>query len=171
MEIISKIIQQLPPIWPRLLILAVLIGLVALPHTRRILKRGAGGKQKLDRAKQLLELRKLEIQVEAMRAEHPNVPESALDEEIRLLLAKPPDPTVDDTPPLAWVERMKLAGYATLAFLVLSVLVMGFSGRREGSELATFAFREVLVLVPCALIASAIPTRNRWVKMSSPASA
>ncbi len=39
---------------------------------------------------------------------------------------------------------------------------MGVSGRREGVELFTLVLKELLVIVPCALIASAIPAPNRW---------
>lgn len=46
--------------------------------------------------------------------------------------------------------------------MLFGVLAAGLSGRREGVELFTVALRELLVIIPCALIASAIPARNRW---------
>ena len=38
MEILIQIFKQIPPFWPRLAVLIVLILLVALPQTRRLLR-------------------------------------------------------------------------------------------------------------------------------------
>ena len=61
MEVIIQIIKQLPPIWPRLAVLIGLILLVALPQTRRILTRAGPGAKRLERAKELLAVRKLQV--------------------------------------------------------------------------------------------------------------
>ena len=162
MEVIIQIIKQLPPIWPRLAVLVALIALLALPQTRRILTRRGPGTQRLQRAKDLLAVRKLQVEVAALRAAHPEVGDSILDEQIEGILVAPVEEDEDAGPPLTWMERLKLAGAGALGFMLFGVLAAGLSGRREGVELFTVALKELLVIIPCALIASAIPARNRW---------
>jgi hypothetical protein len=161
-EVIIQIIKQLPPIWPRLALLIGLIVLVALPQTRRILTRRGPGNQRLQRAKDLLAVRKLQIEVEALRAANPEVGDSILDEQIEGILAAPVEEDEEASPPPRWAERLKLAGAGGLGFMLFGILAAGLSGRREGIELFTVALKELLVIIPCALIASAIPARNRW---------
>jgi hypothetical protein len=156
MEIVIQIFKQLPPFWPRLVLLVFLILLVALPQSRRLL-RGRGAS--LDRAKRLLEVRKLEIEVAKLRAGNPDTGDSVLDDQIRKILSKE---AKEDERGLAWLERLKLAGYGALSFLILGLLAIGLTGRHAGVELISVAFKELLIIVPCAVIASAIPATNRW---------
>ena len=115
---VIQIIKQLPPIWPRL---AVLIALLALPQTRRILTRGETGTRRLERAKGLLAVRKLQIEVAALRAAHPEVGNSILDEQIEGILVAPVEEDEDAGPPLTWMERLKLAGAGALGFILFGV--------------------------------------------------
>ena len=124
--------------------------------------RAGPGTKRLERAKELLAVRKLQIEVAALRAEHPEVSDSLLDEQIEGILVAPVEEDEDAGPPPKWMERLKLAGAAGLGFMLFGILAAGLSGRREGVELFTVAVRELLVIIPCALIASAIPARNRW---------
>ena len=107
-------------------------------------------------------MRKAQIEVAALRAANPEVGDSILDEQIEGLLAAPVEEDEDTSPPPEWMERLKLAGAGGLGFMLLGILAAGLSGRREGVELFTVALKELLVIIPCALIASAIPARNRW---------
>jgi len=59
------------------------------------------------------------------------------------------------------VNRLKLAGYGALGLVIFGVLAAWLSGRREGVEIVTLALKELLLIIPCVLIASAIPARNR----------
>jgi hypothetical protein len=157
MEMILQIFKQLPPFWPRLAALVVLVLLVALPQTRSLLKRRGA---RLDRAKRLLELRKLEIEVAKLRASVPEAGESVLDAQIQAILGK--ELAEEDEPPLAWLARLRLSAYGALGFLTFGLLASGLSGRQAGMDLAGGALKELLILVPCVLIASAMPARSRW---------
>jgi hypothetical protein len=160
MEAIAKIMEQVPPFWPRVAAVAVVFLVMALPQARNIFK-GAGGKR-LDRAKKLLEVRKLQIDVDKLRAANPELPDSVLDRQIDRLLADSAD---DDEEPVPWQERLKLAAAGGLALALLGVLVAVFGRGWEGIELVTRVLKELIVIVPCAFIASAIPVRRRWLSM------
>lgn len=165
MELIVQILKQLPPFWPRLLVLIVLVLLVALPQTRRLLTRGGAATRRLERAKLLLEVRKLQLEVEELRVRSPEGPVSVLDAPIERLLAVPVEKDEADEAsgvPVPWRERLHLAALGAAAFLVLDLVAFGVGGRRAGLDLVGFGLKQLVVLVPCALLASAIPTRNRW---------
>ena len=102
MEVIIQIIKQLPPIWPRLAVLVALIALLALPQTRRILTRRGPGTPRLQRAKHLLAVRKLQVEVAALRAANPEVGDSVLDEQIEGILAAPLEEDEAAGPPRPW---------------------------------------------------------------------
>lgn len=161
METITEIIKQLPPFWPRLAAVGVLLLMMGLPQANKLLKGAATGSKRLARAKELLQTRKLQIDIDTLRAANPDLPDSILDKQIDRLLA---DTVKEDTElPLSWPERLKLAGAGGLTLALLGVLVAGFSGKRVGVDLLIGAGKELLVIIPCALIASAIPARTRWV--------
>jgi hypothetical protein len=65
--------------------------------------------RRLDRAKKLLEVRKLEIEVAVLKAANPHVGASLLDEQISRILELPPDNDAVESR-LPWIERLKLAG-------------------------------------------------------------
>jgi len=159
-EIALKIIEQLPPIWPRLLFLAVLLLLLFVPQVRQFLSTRATGPRRLGRVRSLLEVRKLQLDVAKLRAAHPELTNTLLDGEIDRILAEPVEP--DTKPALPWRERIALAGYGAIGFVILSTLAVALSGRREGVDLLTGVLREGALTLPCAALASAIPTHSRW---------
>ena len=63
---------------------------------------------------------------------------------------------------LPWLDRVKLASVGSLAVMMLGLMGLWLTGRRTGLELGQVALKELLVIVPCALLASAIPARARW---------
>jgi hypothetical protein len=75
-EIAIQLIKQLPAGWPRILVLLGLGLLFFFPEMRRMLTQGHREKERFGHAKQLLELRKLELTV----AE--NTSEAVLSDEI-----------------------------------------------------------------------------------------
>jgi hypothetical protein len=160
-EIVVQILKQLPPFWPRAAMLGVLILLLALPQSRRWMRRGRTGERRLERARSLLELRKLELEVTILRGQANSGP-SQLDDAIEALLAEKPGPEHPAPAPLPWWARLRLAGLAALALWVVSLLALAATREPSAARLATVALREVVLLVPCALLASAIPTRARW---------
>jgi hypothetical protein len=160
-ETLIQIIKQVPPVWPRVLLIAALLLLVALPHGTRMFALLGSGPRRLDRAKKLLEVRKLEIEVAALKAKDPHIGTSPLDGQISRILELPPDDDATESP-LPWIERLKLAGIGAAVFTLFGAVAMAYSGRREGIELVTLVFWELVAVVPCALLASAIPAHARW---------
>ena len=159
METIAQIIKQLPPIWPRLAAIGVLVLLLALPQAKKLRK--LAGSKDLDRAKKLLEVRKLQFDVDKLRAANADLPASILDRRIERVLADTAEDEAD-APPLLWPERLRFAGLGGLALALLGLLAAFVSDRWEGRELFTGLLKELLVIIPCAFVASAIPARNRW---------
>jgi hypothetical protein len=161
METMILVLKQLPPIWPRVAVLALLLALVALPQARRLLTRGGTGSRRMERARTLLEVRKLELEVGALRAAHPELGPSRLDAPIEALLAGD-DRAEALEAPLPWTQRMKLAALGTGLFWIAGLLALRVAGERSGLDLLSLALRELTVMVPCALLASALPARVRW---------
>ncbi len=109
LEVITHIFKQLPPIWPRVIVLALLVLALALPQTRRVLFRRSMGTRRLERAKKLLELRKLEIEVAALRSQHSDLKDSVLDQRISRILVESLSEDEEKAPRLPWIDRLKLA--------------------------------------------------------------
>lgn len=165
MEILLALFKQLPPVLPRVLLLLALGALLLLPRGRALLTRG--GKRRLRRTRDLLEVRKLQIEVEVLRAQHPEVADTPLDARLaRLLRAEeagaPEQPEEDEDPPLPWPARARGAFAGSLAIFLVAVLAALAGGRHEGMGLVHVALRDLLVLVPCGLLASALPSRAAW---------
>lgn len=162
MDILIQIFKQLPPFWPRLALVAVVLLLLMAPQARRWAKRAGLGDQQLARTKELLALRKLEIEVAALRQAHPDVEDSPLDEELRRSVAALVGEEVAVAEPIPWPERLRLAAMGTGTILVLGLLAVWLSGRKTGGALGWLALYEATGLAPCALIASALPARVKW---------
>ena len=158
METIAQMIKQLPPFGPRLAAVIVLILLLLLPQAKSLFK--GGGTKRLDRAKKLLEVRKLQIDVDKLRAANSERPDSVLDRRIDRILVETADE--DEEPPLPWSERLKLACAGGLGLALLGVLVALIGDRWQGVALLSALLKELVVIVPCAFVASAIPARSRW---------
>ena len=144
------------------MVVIVLVLLLLLPETRRLLTRGGTGDRRLDRAKRLLEVRKLQIELDALRAQNPGIGDSILDGPIDAILGQPVDDEEAAARPLPWLDRAKLASTGSFAVMMIGLMGVWLTGRRTGLELGQLAVKELLVIVPCALLASAIPARVRW---------
>lgn len=160
MEIVVQIIKQLPPFWPRAAVLLALALLLFLPEMRRVLTRSVPGKRRLDHVKHLLEVRKLELDVAALKAKIPETESSILDAEIEQILSKPVE-VDEEEDPLAWSERAKFALTGSFSLMVIGIMALWFMGRFSGSELIRLALLELGVALACGLIASAMPSRSR----------
>ena len=162
MELFIKIFKQLPPFWPRVAAIVVIGLVLLLPKLRPLISSASRNRRRLDHAKRLLELRKLQVDVAVARASHPEIAESEIDRQIETILDRAiEDGDDDDRPPLPWRERATLAAMGTLAFIVVGVLGLWVAADRTVGEIAMTALRELPVLVPGALIASAIPSQYR----------
>lgn len=165
MEIFIEVFKQLPAGWPRILLVVVLGLLLALPRARRLLLRGGTGSHRLARAKQLLELRKLQIDVAVLRAQHPDLDASVLDPQIGKLLSVPDDGNEPDLRPLPWRQRIRFAALGAGSFLAIGLLALGVSDRRSGAEIVQLGLRDLALTAVCALVASAIPARARGISV------
>jgi hypothetical protein len=162
-ELFIRIFKQIPPLWPRLAVVAVIALIMLAPKTRALVMRGGRGKARLDRAKRLLEVRKLQIDVATLRAKNPDVAESPLDATIARILGHPDvHDDEEDGPPLAWPVRLAWAAAGGLAFLAAGALGLLIAGDRAGGETLHVAARELLLLVPGVMLASALPAQARW---------
>jgi len=162
MEIFVQVFKQLPAGWPRLLLVVALALLLAFPRARRLLWRSGTGSHRLARAKQLLELRKLQIDVALLRAQHADLDGSVLDREIQRLLSQADDAGEHERVPLPWRARIRLAGLGAGSFLAIGLLAISLAERRSGAEIVQLGLRDLALALACALIASTIPASARW---------
>ena len=79
MEIVVQLLQKIPPVWPRIAALLALGLLFFLPKARRILMHKTFGEHRTEQLQSLLQLRKLELEVAALRAANPDAVDSAID--------------------------------------------------------------------------------------------
>ena len=141
--------------------LGLLGALFLLPNTRSWLTRGGTSDRRLDRAKKLLEVRRLQIEVEALRARHPDAAASVLDPHIEALLSAAEHEDAG-APSLTWRERAPLAIGGAAFVLLFGLVALAASGGRTGAELTRLALSEAALLAPCGLLASLLPSRSRW---------
>ena len=161
MEIVFETLKQLPSGWPRIAVLVALGLLYFLPNMRRMLRWRVWSNKRFSVAKQLLELRELEITVGTMKAEHPEMTNEAVDSRIQELFDVGPLET--EMPEwIPWTERIKysLAGSCTL--LTLGTIALMRSGRLVGKDPLTALLAELGITVFCGFLASTTAARYRW---------
>jgi len=168
MEIVVRILKHLPPGWPRIVVLIGLGLLFFFPELRRVLTRRHREKEQLEQAKQLLELRKLELTVADLRAKQPEAKNENLDSQIEEIFnslqpISDPKPTPKQAEQLPWTERLKFSFAGSFALMMIGGIALWLSGRfDEGDDPVKFILVELGVAVICGLLASAIPSRSRW---------
>ena len=104
-EIVVQIIKQLPAGWPRVVVLLGLALLFFFPEMRRMLTRGHREKERFESAKQLMELRKLELTVVDLKVKHPEALNQYVDSQIQELMSEPPA-KLQKAPLLEWKDRL-----------------------------------------------------------------
>jgi len=163
MEFFIQIFKQLPPFWPKVMVLLAIAALLLLPGARSLFRQASTGNRRLARAKSLLEVRKLQLDVETLRAKNPDAAPSVLDPPIKKLLAVVVEAEdEEEARPLEWKERARFALRGAAVLFVVSLLTLGLTGRRTGVELLQVGFWELVVLLPCGLLAATIPSSSRW---------
>ena len=161
MEIVVQILKHLPPGWPRIVVLLGLALLFFFPEMRRLLTQRLYGKERFAHAKQLLELRKLELTVVDLRVKHPEALNVSLDSQIEELLSEPqPDP--QKTEQLGWNDRLKFSLAGSFALMVMGSIALWHSGRFVDGDTGKFILTELGMTVMCGFLASTIPCRYRW---------
>jgi len=160
-EIVVQILKHLPPGWPRI---AVLIGLAILfffPEIRRKFSKGFHDKERFGNAKQLLELRKLELTVVDLKANHPDAHNESLDSQIQNLLNDPqPPPREPDS--FDWPERLKFSLVGSFVMMVMGSIALWHSGMFEDGGLGKAILTELGLTLMCGFLASLIPCHYRW---------
>lgn len=160
MEIVVQIVQQLPPVWPRVTALLGLALLFFLPEVRQWLIHKVFGRHRTDRLKHLLELRKLELDVATLKAANPAAV-SALDAEIEKMQRQPLDDE-EQRESLSWSERAKSALAGSFSWILLSVLALTAMGHFSTVAPTKVLMMEFVVALAGGLLASAIPSTARW---------
>jgi hypothetical protein len=168
MEIAVQIIKHLPPGWPRIIVLIGLALLFFFPEIRRLFTKRRHEKENLERVKELLELRKLELTVVDLKVKHPEAKNENIDSEIEKIFSEPfsvsePEPDSQKNELLSWTERLKFSLAGSFTLLILGGMALWLGGRFAGSgDTVKVIFVELGLAVLCGLLASAIPCRNRW---------
>ena len=167
MEIAVQILKHLPAGWPRIVALIGLGLLFFFPELRRLVSKRRHDKENVDRVKVLLELRKLELSVVGLQAQHPEAKNEHVDSEIarifRELSVMEPEPVPKKKQPLPWIERLKFSLIGSFTLLVLGGVALWLSGRfAESGDTLKVILIELVLAVMCGFLASALPCRNRW---------
>jgi hypothetical protein len=161
MEIVLRIVQQIPPIWPRIAALLGLALLFFLPEARRFLTHKAFGEQRTEQLKNLLQLRKLELEVAALKAANPEADVSAVDAEIEKMQTLPVN-DLEEGESLAWPERARFALAGAFSGMLINSLALWVMSHFDVLEPSQVLLKESVVAVAGGFLASAIPSRARW---------
>ena len=161
MEIVVQLVQQIPPVWPRVAALLGLALLFFLPEARRFLMHKAFGEQRTEQLKILLQVRKLELEVAALKAANPEAGISAIDAEIEKIQTHPvADLKEGDS--LAWPERARFALTGAFSGMLINTLALWVMSHFDIVEPSQVLRKESVVAVAGGLLASAIPSHARW---------
>ena len=161
MEIVVQIVQQIPPVWPRVAALLGLALLFFLPEARRLLMHRVFAEHKTEQLKHLLQLRKLELEVAALKAANPDAVDSAVDAAIMKLQTRPVD-DLEEGDSLGWPVRARFALAGAFSGMLINSLALWVMNHFDVIEPTQVLFKEFVVAVAGGLLASAIPSRARW---------
>lgn len=167
MEIVTQVLKHLPAGWPRIIALIGLGLLFFFPEFRRLLTQRHRNKENLELAKQLLELRQLELTVFGLKSQYPNSKNELIDGRIEKIFVEPiqADEASADSESMAlivWGDRLKFAMIGSFSLMVLGSIALWLSGKFLGGNAFEVISIELGLAVICGLIASAIPCRSRW---------
>ena len=161
MEIVVKILQQIPPFWPRFVSLLVLGLLLFLPEARRFLTRRAFGDQRIEQFRNLLEIRKLELEVAALESANPKALNSVVKAEIEKIQKNQfNDPK--DRESLAWPERAGFGLAGAFSGMLISTMALWVMSHFDMIEPNQVILKEFIVALVGGLLASAFPSSARW---------
>ena len=161
MEIVVQILKHLPAGWPRIIVLLGLALLFFFPEMRRLLTKGHRDKERYGHAKQLLELRKLELTVVDLMVKYPEAQNVNLDSQIEELLSESPSEP-QKREPLDWNGRLKYSLSGSFTLMVMGAIALWHSGKFVGGDAGIFILTELGMTLICGFLASAIPSRSHW---------
>ncbi len=159
MEIVVQIVKQLPPFWPRAMVLIAIAILFFLPEGRNLLFRSGASKRRIDLIEQLMKLRKLELELDDLRSKHPDAPPNVLDRKLEELMK---EPKVTEAAPLPWRERLTFVVSGAVGLVLFGTLALWRMDRFADPELLEIAFADVSLAVACGFLGSALPSNSRW---------
>jgi hypothetical protein len=160
-EIVVQILKHLPSGWPRIIVLLGLALLFFFPEMRRLLTKGHRDKERFGQAKQLLELRKLELTVVDLKFKYPEAQNVSLDLQIEELLCEPQS-NPQEIKSFDWKDRLKFSLAGSFALMVMGSIAIWHSGKLVDGELGKFILTELGLTVICGFLASVIPCYYRW---------
>lgn len=167
MEIVVQILKHLPAGWPRIVVLGGLGLLFFFPELRRLLTKRHQDKEQLERVKELLELRKLELTVVDLKSKHPEAINENIDLRIQEIFSAP-QPESEPRPPLIqarqlpWTERLMFSFAGSFTLMIVGGIALWLSGRfDQGGVTVNIVLVELGAAVICGLLASAIPCHSR----------
>ncbi len=161
MEIVVQILKHLPPGGPRILVLLVLGVLFFFPEMRQFLTKDRRDNKRLDLARQLLELRKLELTVVELKTKYPDAQNVDIDAQIEELLSEPQLES-PEAEPLVWKDRFKFSLAGSFALMVMGTTALVYNGRLADGDSVKFILTELGMTLTCSFLASMIPCHSRW---------
>lgn len=161
MEIVVQILKHLPAGWPRIIVLIGLAFLFFFPEIRRKLSKGFHDKERFGHAKELLELRKLELTVVDLKAKHPDAQNMSLDSQIEKCLSEP-QPKPREIESIGWYDRLKFSLAGSFALMVMGSIALWHSGMFVDGGMGKAIFTELGLTLICGFLASLIPCQYRW---------
>ena len=167
MEIVVQILKHLPAGWPRILAVMLLGIMFFFPEMRRRLTKSHREKEQLELAKQLLELRQLELTVAGLKSKTPESKNIKLDSQIEKIFSEPgllseSDSDAEMTGTIEWVSRLKFSMIGSFTLMILGSIALWHSGRFIGENAPEVILFELSLAVVCGFIAALVPSRSRW---------
>lgn len=161
MEIIVQIVKQVPPFWPRVLVLVGIGLLFFLPEARTKLAQLGPRAKRNASLKELMELRKLELEIAELETRHPQAAETEIAKQLDELLHQR-DKTDAEPKNIAWRPRLSLTLAGALSVVAVGTLVLWRVDRLEDHQLIRLALADAGLAVACSFVMSAFPCHSRW---------
>lgn len=169
MEIVIKIMSHIPEGWPRLVVVIIAVVIFIWSDAHQKFAKSKFEQKIVGRVMPLLQVRKLQLEVEKLKAAIPDATSSgaALDVRVESLLKKDEKEVVESNPPelkerIVSTLKGGLLFFAAGALITLLGQVQEFGG---AGQLMRTLFGDLLAIVAFATLAAAIPSPSRSASM------
>lgn len=163
MENLAKELMALiPEGWPRILVLASIVALYLTPHARTVWIDYRHEKARLDKTRAVLELQKLQCEIEALRRQHQlESPPPMVGDDLVSFLQKPSERAAPISFP--YLARVKIGFFGSVSFAAFVTMIAAFDAETDFAtveDVVGFAFGIVFVALVGAALAGLFPVRR-----------